>query len=380
MRIGPQPNRHYRVLSPFATIRAPDGRMRKGSDVTQSIDDAAQRVAAMLARYRPPVIAGMREALARDGVGHARYMRYHLGWEDAAGAPADAPAGKMLRPAFCLLACEATGGDIARAMPAAIAIELLHNFTLIHDDIEDRSYERHGRPTLWRVAGIEQAINAGDGMFVMARREMLGLRAAGVPDARVLDAIRILDDACVLLCEGQYADIGFEARDSVTRDEYDEMIGGKTAALLGASAAIGALAAGADDGVVSAFGTAGLLLGLAFQVQDDVLGVWGESAVTGKPVADDIRSKKKSFPIVYAFEALAGDLRAELAALYAAPGEPDVPAVLGLLEAAGAREAATSTAKAYASRAIAALAPLDLAPDPLEDIVAMAAFFVHRTA
>lgn len=334
----------------------------------------------MLARYRPLVIAGMREALARDGADHVRYMRYHLGWEDPAGAPVDAPAGKMLRPAFCLLACEAIGGDAARAMPAAVAIELLHNFTLIHDDIEDHSDTRHGLPALWRVVGIEQAINAGDGLFVIARREMLRLRDAGVPDARVLDAIRILDDACVELCEGQYADIGFESRDAVTRAEYEAMIGGKTAALLGASATIGALAAGADDAATRAFGEAGRLLGLAFQVQDDVLGIWGEAEGTGKPVADDIRSKKKSFPIVYAFDALDAERRAELAGLYAAPGEPDVERVLGLLDAAGARQAASDVAQAYASRALAALGPLTLRADSLEDIVALAAFFVRRSA
>lgn len=346
----------------------------------QAGDEAAQRVAVMLARYRPPVVAGMRAALARDGVGHTRYMRYHLGWEDADGAAANAPAGKMLRPAFCLLACEAAGGDIARAMPAAVAIELLHNFTLIHDDIEDRSDTRHGRPALWRVVGIEQAINAGDGLFVIARREMLRLRDAGVPDARVLDAIAILDDACVQLCEGQYADIGFETRDAVTRAEYEAMIGGKTAALLGASAAIGALAAGAGDAAVRAFGEAGRLLGLAFQVQDDVLGIWGEAELIGKPVADDIRSKKKSFPIVHAFDELDSERRAELADIYAAPGEPDVQRVLGLLDASGARQAATDVAQAYASRALAELAPLPLANDALEDIVALAAFFVRRSA
>ena len=345
-----------------------------------STDDVATRVGAVLERYREPVVGEMRRAVDRAAVGHFRYIRYHLGWEDALGATTDAPAGKMLRPAFCLLACEAAGGGVEQAMPAAVAIELLHNFTLIHDDIEDRSDTRHGRPALWRVVGIEQAINAGDGLFVIARREMLRLRNAGVPDARVLDAIGILDDACVQLCEGQYADIGFESRAAVTRAEYEAMIGGKTAALLGASAAIGALAAGVGDPAVRAFGEAGRLLGLAFQVQDDVLGIWGEAALTGKPVADDIRSKKKSFPIVHAFDELDAERRAELAGIYAAPGEPDVERVLGLLDAAGSRAAATATAEAYASRALAALAPLSLAADALEDIVALAAFFVRRSA
>lgn len=342
--------------------------------------DIASRVAEILGRYRPPVIEGMRRAVSRDGVGHARYMRYHLGWEDAAGAPTEGTAGKMLRPALCLLSSEACGGSMAQALPAAVAVELLHNFTLIHDDIEDQSETRHGRPTLWAVAGIAQAINTGDGLFVIARREVLDLLGAGVAAERVLAAVRLLDDACVQLCEGQYADIGFETRTHVTRAEYEAMIAGKTSALLGASAAIGALTAGADDATVAAFARAGVLLGLAFQVQDDVLGVWGEADVTGKPVADDIRSRKKSFPVVHAFDELDMERGAELVALYAATGEMDVDRVLALLDAAGARAAATSAAEAYATTALGELRALNLESERMLDIETLATFFVHRSA
>ncbi len=342
--------------------------------------DIAFRVAEILGRYRPPVIEGMRRAVSRDGVGHARYMRYHFGWEDAAGAPAEVIAGKMLRPALGLLSCEAAGGSIAQALPAAVAVELLHNFTLIHDDIEDQSETRHGRPTLWAVAGIAQAINTGDGLFVIARRELLDLFGAGLSAERVLTAIRLLDDACVQLCEGQYADIDFETRTHVIRPEYEAMIAGKTSALLGASAAIGALAAGADDATVATFARAGILLGLAFQVQDDVLGIWGDADVTGKPVADDIRSRKKSFPVVHAFDVLDSERGAELVALYAATGEPDVDRVSALLEAAGARAAATSAAQAYATSALDELRALSLKRERMLDIETLAAFFVHRSS
>ena len=149
------------------------------SETTADID-AEARVASIVARYREPVLDGMRTALDRPGVEHVRRMRYHLGWEDAEGRAITAQAGKMLRPALCLLCCEGVGGDARRALPAAVAIELLHNFTLIHDDIEDESETRHGRPTLWRVAGVAQAINAGDGMFALAQRTLLDLSSTGV--------------------------------------------------------------------------------------------------------------------------------------------------------------------------------------------------------
>ena len=342
-----------------------------------------ERVNSILSRYRGDVIAGMNAALDRPGVDHLRYMRYHLGWEDADGATTDAGAGKMLRPALCLLCCEAVGGDTSCALPAAIAIELLHNFTLIHDDIEDGSDLRHGRPTLWRVAGVPQAINAGDGLFVIARRTLLDLRNAGVPADRTLDAARILDEACVALCEGQYADIGFETRDRVTPAEYESMIRGKTSALLGAAAAIGALAGGASDEAVEAFQHCGELLGLAFQIQDDVLGIWGETGDTGKPVADDIRSKKKSFPIVYAFEHFNDADKQRLTEIYSRDPlrDEDVGDVLALFSRAepNARRAAILAAERHADAALAALSPLDLDANHRADIEALASFFVSRT-
>jgi len=339
-----------------------------------------RRVDDVLSRYRQPVLDGMRAALDRPGVEHVRYMRYHLGFEDADGRPAGTTGGKMLRPAIVLLACEAVGGDAARAMSAAVAIELLHNFSLIHDDIEDKSQTRHGRPTLWTIAGTEQAINAGDGLFVIAQRTLLELADAGVPADRVLAASRMLNDACIALCEGQYADLGFEQRERVSQQEYEAMIAGKTAALLGAAAGIGAIAGGADDVTVAALAMCGIRLGMAFQVQDDVLGIWGEASETGKSASDDIRSRKKSFPVVFAFDHLEGGARDALARIYASPASPDadVTDVLALLDSVRARQAATSNAEQWAAQAIDTLRPLELNPDRREDLEALASFFVHR--
>ena len=342
--------------------------------------EAATRVDAMLARYRARITEGLQDALDSAGVEHVRLMRAHLGIDGSRAA--DGFGGKLLRPSLCLLCCEAVGGDASRALPGAVALELTHNFTLIHDDIEDNSPTRHGRPTLWRRIGIPQAINAGDGMFVLAERTLLCMSDAGLEPQRVLEAARVLNDACVRLCEGQYADIGFETRATVSLQEYEAMIGGKTAALLGASAAIGAIAGGADGGTVATLGEGGWLLGLAFQVQDDVLGIWGEAAVTGKPVAEDIRSRKKSFPVVYALDHLAAARARELVRIYESPAIDDaaVDAVLDLLDQAGARDASTERAERWAREAVEALASLDLEPARRDEIEALAAFFVHRSA
>ena len=340
------------------------------------------RVDALLSRYRDDVLAGLRDAIDGAGVGYAGFMRYHFGWQDAAGNEIPAAAGKMLRPALCLLCCEAAGAEASRAMPAAVALELVHNFTLLHDDIEDGSDTRHGRVTLWRLAGVPQAINAGDGMFVLAHRTLLRLAERGVPAARVLEAARVLDDACVSLCDGQYADIGFEQRADVSLDEYEDMVAGKTAALLGAAAAIGAIAAGAADAAVSAFHECGRRLGMAFQVQDDVLGTWGDPAVTGKPVADDIRSRKKSFPVVYALGALGARGAGRLRDLYAQAtlSEADVDEALAALDEAGAREASRAAATRWAEAALEAVRDVQMPSERRADIEALAAFFVERSS
>jgi geranylgeranyl diphosphate synthase type I len=324
----------------------------------------------------------LRAAIDEPGVGYAGYMRYHFGWEDITGRAVPEAAGKMLRPSLCLLCCEAAGGDAALAMPAAIALELVHNFTLIHDDIEDSSETRHGRTTLWKAAGIPQAINTGDGMFVLAHRTLLRLAEAGVPAGATLEAARVLDDACVALCDGQYADIGFEQTMAVTRAQYEAMIAGKTAALLGASCAIGAIAGGADASTVDAFGACGRNLGMAFQVQDDVLGIWGDPATTGKPVADDIRSRKKTFPIVYALDGLPLDDRERMLEVYARPREQarDVSAVLHMLDVAGAQAASTAAAERWATLAVDAVRGIDMPAAARSDIEALATFFVQRSA
>ncbi len=226
-------------------------------------------------------------------------LNYHLGFADAEGRPVQLSAGKRIRPMLVLLACEACGGEAQQALPAAAAVELLHNFSLIHDDIEDGDELRRGRPTLWKLWGVPQAINAGDAMFAQAHMAMGRLADVGVPAEQVVRALRTFDAMSVHLTIGQHLDMGFEQRADVTAADYMAMIAGKTAALTRACCEIGAIVAGADDARVVALGEFGRGLGLSFQLQDDVLGIWGDPAKTGKQDSD-LAHGKKTLPVLYA--------------------------------------------------------------------------------
>jgi len=319
------------------------------------------------AAYLPAVEAEMRSLLSAGDPALTRHyalMQYHMGWLDANLAPANAPSGKRVRPMLCLLACAAAGGDPRRALPAAAGLELLHNFSLIHDDIEDNSLTRRHRPTVWALFGLPLACNAGDAMFSLAHLAFFRLPAHDVLAESALRALQVFDETCTALTEGQFLDMSFETRVDVTVDEYFAMIAGKTGALLGAAPEIGALLAGAPPEIAAAYRRFGRALGRAFQLQDDVLGIWGDETLTGKSAASDILSKKKSLPVVYA---LSGETAGpELQRLYAGPafGAPDVPVVLGLLERAGAQAYVETCVGDALNEARQALASLAVRLDP----------------
>ncbi|HMT20306.1 MAG TPA: polyprenyl synthetase family protein [Promineifilum sp.] len=279
-------------------------------------------------------------------------IHYHMGWADANLRPADGNSGKRIRPILCLLACAAAGGDWKQAVPAAAAIEILHNFSLVHDDIQDNSPARRGRPTLWTLWGQPQAINTGDAMFAMAHLALNRLTERGVDPAIVVRALRRFDETCVELTRGQFADMGFETRDDVEVAEYVAMITGKTAVLVSLCAELGALVAGADETRVRHFADYGLNLGLAFQVQDDILGIWGDEHLTGKSAATDITTRKKTLPVLYALSR-----SRTLRELYARNDSPDdfVSQVVVELDATGARAYALRKAEQYTDAAIANL-------------------------
>ena len=272
-----------------------------------------------LEEFQSAVQAEMQRLLAGRDLPLYDMLRYHLGWADAEGRPVSGEGGgKGLRSTLCLLVNQAVGGDAARALPVAAALELIHSFSLIHDDIQDQSPERRHRPAVWRIWGEAQAINAGDSLFTLGRLALYGLLDLEVPPENVLHAERVLDETCLRLCEGQFHDMEFQSRLDVSEESYLNMVEGKTAALIETSCYLGAYLGTANDGHIGHFQRAGRHLGFAFQIRDDILGIWGSEAELGKPVAEDIRSRKKTLPVVYALSH-AGSLRDVLEGIYLRP-------------------------------------------------------------
>ena len=279
-------------------------------------------------------------------------IRYHLGLDGSNGA-----SGKRMRPLLGLLAYASIAGDHAPALPGAAAVELGHNFSLVHDDIEDGDRERRHRPTLWALHGVAQAINTGDMLFSLSRVALHRLSELGFSDSKVLRLMRLYDETCVALCEGQYIDIATSESDEVMSVElYFDMIGRKTAALIAASIEAGALLASDDDEVIARYRGFGWALGLAFQLNDDLLGIWGAEQATGKEPSD-IARHKKTLPVIYAFEHAGPDDRDRLTELYARtdPTAADVAEIISLLERTGAHDFTRTEARRYRDEALAEL-------------------------
>ena len=275
-------------------------------------------------------------------------IREHFGLDDSS-----ARRGKRLRPRILLTVAESEGADGCAALGAAAALELLHNFSLIHDDIEDGDEMRHGRPTLWARHGIPAALVAGNAMSALAYITLID-GSAPLPKPTVLAMERCLQQAHFRMCEGQSFDIGFETATFVTFEEYVRMIEGKTAALLTAACQLGALAGGNDHDRAAAYGRVGRAYGLAFQVRDDVLGTWGRTEETGKPSGADIRRRKWSFPVAWALSGPPGADRAIVADAYAtigSLGDEHALRVIAALERLGARAAADDACTAYIDEA-----------------------------
>ncbi len=329
-----------------------------------------------LAEYSAAIEAELRDILNAPEEAVAplyQMMQYHMGWLDRHFQPEDAPRGKLLRPLMCLLACEAVGGDWRRAVAAACAIELIHNFSLLHDDIEDKSETRRHRATAWSLWGIAQGINTGDTMWAISRLATLRLSRCGYPAEAILRVSRVLDGACLELCTGQYLDLRFETLASISVAEYERMVMGKTAALFSASLAVGVILGGAEQSLVDTYRSFGRELGLTFQVSDDILGIWGDPQVTGKPAVSDILAKKKTLPLLYALRWEAdqgcGDLRRIYSRTTVSPR--DLPGALAVLERAGALEYARAHAREHHRRTLACLEATGItnpAQDALRDL------------
>jgi geranylgeranyl diphosphate synthase type I len=336
-----------------------------------------------LAHFIPRIEAEMRRLMAPPkGILNPFYgmMHYHLGWLDESFQPVQVSSGKLLRPIFTLLCCQAAGGQPEKALTAAAAVELIHNFSLIHDDIEDDSRTRRGRPTVWAIWGEPQAINAGDGLFVLARHTLLRLREQDMPPQTIFAALDRLDQTCLALCQGQYFDMSFEQTLAVDLAAYLEMIEGKTAALLACSGYLGGLIATANPAQAELFWQLGRALGMAFQIQDDLLGIWGKEAETGKPAADDLRRRKKSLPVVYALNQMGQPQAARFKEIYTVSNltESDVSEAIMILEEIGAKSYTEAQAKIYVEAAKAALRAIEATPENKLSLEEMAHFLIER--
>ena len=316
----------------------------------------------MFRKYRSSINAAMRNALSQDSSQVYDMLRYYLGWVDQEGNPTVATEGKFLRPTLCLFACEASGGSAQQAMPAAVALELIHNFSLIHDDIQDQDEIRHHRKTIWAVWGIPKALVAGNVLRVIADASLQGLVREGVETERALAVVTQLTHAYLAMIEGQYLDLSYEGQSDISMPQYLDMIARKTGALIRCAFTIGALIGSDSDENLNAFSESGDSLGFLFQIQDDILGVWGEEESTGKPVGADIIRKKNSFPVVYAMSASKGADRQRLLDIYAMDhvSEDDAGAVLSKMDSLQTRGHARALAAKHCDRARNALARIEM--------------------
>jgi geranylgeranyl diphosphate synthase type I len=341
------------------------------------------KVTALLERGRALSTPVLRAAVERLASPMDTVAAYHFGWIDAHGAPSDGDGGKAVRPALALLSAEAAGATAETALPGAVAVELVHNFSLLHDDLMDGDEQRRHRDTVWKVHGPAQAILVGDALFALAGEILLEL---GTPEAG--RATRRLTEATRKLIDGQAQDISYENRERVTVEECLEMEGNKTAALLACATSIGAVLGGADEATADALEDYGFHLGLAFQAVDDLLGIWGDPAATGKKAWSDLRQRKKSLPVSAALAA-PGEASSRLAGLLTADAkksrqefedfdEAEFAARAALIEEAGGRAWTQAEARRQHAGALAALDRIGMPGHVREQFTALADFVVVR--
>lgn len=309
------------------------------------------------------------------------WARYHLGWlgPELGVLPREERrrhGGKRLRGVLTVLACEAVGGPGRLAAPGGAAIEFVHNFSLVHDDVEDNDAERRHRPTVWKLWGVPHAINLGSSMQAMV--EVALLRLAGCcPAETVVAAFGVVNRAILLMTEGQYLDMAAEHADEMPADHYFRMIGGKTAALTEAALRLGALLGDAPAERIELLASFGREFGLAFQCRDDFLGIWGDPVLTGKPVGSDLLQGKRSLPVVEALAAAPGETPAGTR-LRTALRERDVPRALAAMEELAVAERVRAAVERHTHAALAALAAARVENDAGRGIGEIAAYALGR--
>ncbi|HEX5567750.1 MAG TPA: polyprenyl synthetase family protein [Streptomyces sp.] len=370
--------------------REPDTQ-RRGDPVTPATiprtpTDAAidtTSVTALLERGRTLATPVLRDAVARLAPPMDTVAAYHFGWIDAQGAPASGDGGKALRPALALLSAEAVGAAPETGVPGAVAVELAHNFSLLHDDLMDGDEQRRHRDTVWKVHGPAQAILVGDALFALASEVLL---ERGTAEAA--RAAWHLTRATRRLIDGQAQDISYEQRERISVAECLTMEGNKTGALLACASSIGAILGGSDEHTTEALEEYGHHLGLAFQAVDDLLGIWGDPEATGKRTWSDLRQRKKSLPVVAALAA-GGPAARRLADLLAADttksrrefedfSEDEFAARAELIEEAGGRQWTAEEARRQHATALAALEGIDMSGHVRHQFAALADFVIVR--
>lgn len=367
--------------------RTPSGTATRGETVptVPPASPAARRTAvdvtALLERGRTLATPVLRAAVDRLAPPMDTVAAYHFGWIDAQGNPTDGDGGKAVRPALAVLSAEVTGAAPETGVPGAVAVELVHNFSLLHDDLMDGDEQRRHRDTVWKVHGPAQAILVGDALFALANEILLelGTAEAGRATRRLTTATRALID-------GQAQDISYEHRDRVSVEECLEMEGNKTGALLACASSIGAVLGGADERSADRLEKYGYHLGLAFQAVDDLLGIWGDPVSTGKQTWSDLRQRKKSLPVVAALaaggpaserlgEILAADAKSSDFATFS---EEEFAARAALIEEAGGRDWTAGEARRQHTVAIEALNAVDMPEQVRDRFTALADFVVVR--
>ncbi len=329
-------------------------------------------------RYRDSIEAEIHAALDGRSLPLYRMMSYQLGWIDEQGNPLYNKGRDRLLATLCLLACEATGGNPQTALPAAVAVELVHNFALIHRDLQDGNPRSQRRDSVWWVWGPAQAINAGDGMHALARLALFRLKDMGLSDETVFASIHILDEASLQLCEGQFTDISYRERIGIGVQAYLKMIEGRSGVLLGCALKLGALLASARDGLVDALGAFGEKVGVASHIRDDILALWGRRT-TGDTPNIDILNKKKTLPVVYGLEKADIREKRQLGEVYLKRVlEPqDIEKIAAVLDRLEAREYCEKTAERFYKEALKALDDLRLPPWATGELKEMAHYLVY---
>ncbi len=348
-------------------------------DMRAKLGALEERAKAILTQYSGFVDKDMKSVMnSRKDVGFLYdMMRYHLGWVSQDFRSVPDRGGKKLRPGLCLLTSKAISMDFSNAVPVASAIEVVHNFSLIHDDIEDSDVRRRDRPTLWRLWGIPQAINTGDGMLVLANLTILRLLGKGIELDKTIEIVRILNETIITMVEGQHQDLDFESRTDVDVEEYLEMIEKKTASLIECSTRLGAIVASDSEYCVNSFSDFGRNLGMGFQIADDILGIW-EPSNLGKEGPSDILKRKKTLPVIHALSQ--PDLGERLGALYKKRSlrTKEIDEALSILDEAGSRKYATEMALDYLGKALESLPTKNLDQETTNDLLSVARFGVLR--